>query len=256
VSSRSLNQIATLTSMGPDPTSAPADAYDLDVDLIPSSDDTRWRPMWADVSYYPAGMTNGAFIQPDAPCPTESRRMRNYYNNRADFVSYITGLRARGGTYHDLGMIWGARFISPTGLFRSATPETNDFNDPDNPTKIRGFSVKKYMIFMTDGEMAPTSTAYSSYGIEYLDGRVMGQTGTYDDNALKARHLQRFRMACNAAKSKGIDVWVIAFATTLTSDMTNCASKPEQAAGLSTNAALIEKFREIGSKIGSLRLSQ
>lgn len=237
-------------------TAAPADAYDLDIDTIPWNDATRWKPMWGDIEWFPTNATGGVARQPDAPCPTEARRLRSYYNNRSDFVSYVNSLTARGGTYHDLGMIWGARFLSSTGLFKSSTPETNDVNDPDNPAKIRGFSVKKYMIFMTDGEIAPTTTAYSAYGVEFMDGRVMGSPGSLDNAALTRRHQQRFRMACNAAKSKGIDVWVIAFATSLTADMQNCASKPSQAAGLSSNAALIAKFQEIGTKIGSLRLSQ
>ena len=63
-------------------------------------------------------------------------------------------------------------------------------------------------------------------------------------------------MACNAAKSQDAEVWVIAFATTLTNDMKNCASDPSKAAGISTSAELIAKFQEIGSKIGSLRLSE
>lgn len=237
-------------------TSAPSDAYDLDVDLIPWNDATRWKPMWGDIEWFPPGSIAPSARQPDAPCPTEARRLASYYGGRGDFVNYVNGLKAGGGTYHDLGMIWGARFLSPTGIFKSSTPETNDVNDPDNPAKIRGFSVKKYMIFMTDGEMAPTTTAYSAYGVEKLDGLVMGSPGSNNNGALTQRHLQRFRMACNAAKSKGIDVWVIAFATSLTKDMQDCASKPSQAAGLSSNNALIEKFKEIGSKIGSLRLSQ
>lgn len=234
-------------------TTIPSDAYDLDIDMIPWNDASRWKPMWGDVTWTVRGSST---TQPDAPCPTESRRLGSYYNNRTGFVSYLNSLKARGGTYHDLGMIWGARFLSSTGLFKSATPETNDVTDPDNPAKIRGFSVKKYMIFMTDGDMAPTTSAYSAYGVEYMDGRVLGARYSNDNAALTRRHLQRFRMACNAAKAKGIDVWVIAFSTALTPDMQNCASKPGQAAGLSTNADLIAKFKEIGSKIGSLRISQ
>lgn len=237
-------------------TTIPSDAYDLDVDLIPWNNATRWKPMWGDVVYSPPSASGGAARQPDAPCPTESRRLTGYNNNRSGFVGYVDSLVAKGGTYHDLGMIWGARFLSSTGLFKSSTPETNDVTDPDNPAKIRGFSVKKYMIFMTDGEMSPSTTAYSAYGVEYLDGRVLGAQYSNDNAALTRRHLQRFRMACNAAKAKGIDVWVIAFATSLTTDMKSCASKPEQAAGLSTNTDLIAKFKEIGSKIGSLRISQ
>ncbi len=230
-------------------TIAPADAYDLDIDKIPDSDATRWKPMWPEVEYNRDG------THPSSSCPTESRRLTEYYGNQASFNNYVAALRGDGGTYHDLGIIWGARFLSSGGIFKSATPQTNDQFDPDNPEKIRGFSVKKYMIFMTDGDMQPQTYIYSSYGLEQLDGRVMGSPSN-DENALKLRHLQRFRMACNAAKSRGINIWVIAFSTTLTADMENCATVKSQASGLSTQAQLIAKFKEIGSKIGSLRLSQ
>ncbi len=231
-------------------TIAPTDAYDLDIDKIPDSDATRWKPMWPDVVY-----KRGLFDQYDSYCPTESRRLAEYYNNKSSFSNYVTSLRAEGSTYHDLGIIWGARFLSSGGIFKSATPQTNDQFDPDNPEKIRGFSVKKYMIFMTDGDMQPSPTVYSSYGVEQLDGRVMGSP-SIDTYNLTRRHLQRFRMACNAAKSRGINIWVIAFATSLTADMENCATVKSQASGLTTQAQLIAKFKEIGSKIGSLRLSQ
>ncbi|WP_185209327.1 TadE/TadG family type IV pilus assembly protein [Sphingomonas sp. NBWT7] len=228
-------------------TTAPTSAYDLDIDLPPNDDSKRWRPAWPDTYFEPNSLRPTSSFY----CPTAARRLRNYYGDKSGFENYVDSLDAIGGTYHDLGMIWGARFISPTGIFAASPSETNDLTTPDNPVKIRGFGVKKYIIFMTDGEMKPEYFLYSPYGVESLDQRV-----TAGASNLLDRHLQRFRMACNAAKAKGIDVWVIAFATTLTTDMQNCASKPEQAAGLSTNAALIAKFQEIGSKIGSLRLSQ
>ena len=174
-------------------------------------------------------------------------------------MSYIKDLKPLGGTYHDIGVIWGARFISPDGIFASATPETNDQNDPDNPKKLRGFSVRKYMIFMTDGDMSPYLDVYTTYGAEERDKRVLG-TSTGNANQLAAeqlqRHLQRFRMACNAAKSQNVQLYVIAFSTTLTTDMQNCATTPAMASGISTASALIAKFQEIGSKIGSLRINQ
>jgi hypothetical protein len=227
---------------------APATAFDLAIDLIPTNDATRWRPSWPDTEFRPNSATSER--ENDYSCPAAARRLQNYFNNKASFDGYIDGLTAAGSTYHDIGMIWGARFISPKSIFGASPEETNDLTTPDNPVKLRGFGVKRYLIFMTDGDMLPSDT-YSAYGIESLDRRVTAGAANQLD-----RHLQRFRMACNAAKSTGTDVWVIAFATTLTSDMQNCASKPEQAAGLSTNAALIAKFQEIGSKIGSLRLSQ
>ena len=237
-----------VTINGGSATSAPASAYDLDINLIPYNDATRWRPSWPDTEFRPGASTS--VINNDFYCPTASRRLQNYYNNKASFDNYVDGLTAIGSTYHDIGMIWGARFISPKGIFGATPEETNDLTTPDNPVKLRGFGVKRYIIFMTDGDMSPSDT-YSTYGIESLDKRVTNGASNQMN-----RHLQRFRMACNAAKATGTEIWVIAFATTLTADMQNCASKPEQASGLSTNAALIAKFQEIGSKIGSLRLSQ
>ena len=238
-------QTNNVTIDGGSATYPPSDAWDLNIDKIPDSDATRWRPMWPDIEF------RGSAAHPSFSCPSEARRLQEYWNNRASFTNYVNGLRAEGSTYHDLGMIWGARFLSQDGLFAASPADTNDVNVQDNPKTIRGFSVKKYMIFMTDGDMAPDNNIYSAYGIESLDRRVTNGNGN-----LLNRHLQRFRMACNAAKAKGIDIWVIAFATTLTTDMQNCASKPEQASGLATRDALIAKFQEIGSKIGSLRLSQ
>lgn len=231
-------------------TTAPADAWDLDINRIPNSDASRWAPYWPQVVYRPGG---NLYTDPKY-CASQASRLKDYYGNKQGFTDYIAALKPLGSTYHDIGIIWGARFISPDGIFASANAETNDASDPDNPKKLRGFSVRKYMIFMTDGDMSPELAGYTSYGVEELDKRVLG-TATGNQAQLD-RHLQRFRMACNAAKSQNIKLYVIAFSTTLTDDMRNCASEPAMASGISTSADLIAKFREIGSKIGSLRISQ
>src|SRR3546814_2075218 len=59
------------------------------------------------------------------------------------FDDYIDDLEAKGFTYHDVGMAWGARLISPNGLFASdnAKEEKND-----RP-------ISRQILFMTDGEM-------------------------------------------------------------------------------------------------------
>jgi hypothetical protein len=156
-------------------------------------------------------------------------------------LSYVNGLRAEGSTYHDIGMIWGARMLSHAGIFA------------DSPTTFAGMPVAKHIIFMTDGELAPSSFTYSSYGVEFMDQRV---TGAVDAPQLYARHLQRFRMACNQAKSMNMSVWVIAFGTGLTQDMTDCASNAQQAVSASNRQQLIDRFTLIGQNIGALRLVQ
>ena len=229
---------------------APTDAWDLDINRIPNSDESRWAPWWPEVTYRPS---ENSQITASRYCASQASRLREYYNDKGSFTNYLNSLKPQGSTYHDIGMIWGARFISPTGIFASSTPETNDPNDADNPVKLRGFNVRKYIIFMTDGNMSPELSGYTTYGVEDLDKRVLGTaTGS---TAQLSRHLQRFRMACNAAKSQNAEVWVIAFATTLTDEMKTCASDESKAAGISTTPDLIAKFEEIGSKIGSLRLS-
>jgi Flp pilus assembly protein TadG len=237
-------------------TTAPASAWDLDVNMLPTADASRWAPWWPEAEFDPD--TSGQYTA-SKYCASAASRLKEYYDDKAAYMAYIDNLKPLGGTYHDIGVIWGARFISPDGIFASATPETNDPADPDNPKKLRGFSVRKYMIFMTDGDMSPYLDVYTTYGAEERDKRVLGSsTGTTTQLAAEQlqRHLQRFRMACNAAKSQGIQLYVIAFSTTLTTDMENCATTKAMASGITTAPALIAKFQEIGSKIGSLRISQ
>ena len=70
------------------------------------------------------------------------------------------------------------------------------------------------------------------------------------------RHLQRFRMICNAAKSMNMSIWVIALGTTLSQDMIDCASNANQASTSADRASLIARFQQIGAQIGALRLTQ
>ncbi len=37
---------------------------------------------------------------------------------QTSFNAYADSLVATGSTYHDIGMIWGARISSPDGIFR------------------------------------------------------------------------------------------------------------------------------------------
>jgi len=236
-------------------TTVPAGAHDLNINLIPSSDATRWKPMWPQVGWFRA--TSMAFDSNFATtdrtrgsgyayttagmedCPAEARRLQAW--DRAAMQTYVNGLRAEGSTYHDIGMIWGARMLSSGGIFA------------DSPDTFAAMPVAKHIIFMTDGELAPTSIAYSSYGVEFMDQRV---TGGADAPQLYERHLQRFRIACNQAKSMNMSVWVIAFGTGLTQDMIDCASNAQQATAATDRQQLIDKFAQIGQNIGALRLVQ
>ena len=101
--------------------------------------------------------------------------------------------------------------------------------------------------------MQNSSTAYTSHGWEHLDNRT-APDGT-NDTDLATRHNARFRAACSIAKGKGIKVFVVAFAQTMTSDLTACADTGK-ALYAGDDAALTAQFREIAKQVAQLRLDQ
>jgi Flp pilus assembly protein TadG len=240
--------VDTITSSS-DISTIPSGAYDLDIDMVPNSPETKWRPQWQQVLYYPLSgaqstSNSNSYYLPgllDAnqkACPTQAKRLQAW--TRDDLDTYLDTLTPLGYTYHDVGMIWGGRFISGGGIFGS-----------DNPDTYNGMPVSRHIIYMTDGVLDTDPWAYSLYGIENIDQRITGGNGSQD-----SRHNTRFRMACNAVKGKKVSIWVIAFSTAATSTLNECASNTNQVSTISNRDALIAKFREIGKNIGSLRLTQ
>ncbi|NWK98137.1 pilus assembly protein TadG [Sphingobium lactosutens] len=237
--------------------SVPDNAHDLNIDEAPTDTDTRWRPHWPEVEFTRAG----AYLN-DATrisggwnaCPSQSRRLASYASRSStpagmtsSFNAYVDGLIAVGGTYHDIGMLWGARFLSPTGIFAS-----------DNASAPNGFNISRHIVFMTDGDMSAYQSVYGAYGYQVLDGRVAA-TNT-NDTGLTAIHNQRLQMLCNAVKGKKITVWVIGFRNQSEGDiqtpLQGCASSSNHWTMAYTAASLSQKFRDIAKNIGGLRLSQ
>jgi Flp pilus assembly protein TadG len=232
---------------------------DLDIDLTPSDNATRWRPMWASVVYNRTGAfqdsvdasVDGNLRARSSPSNTNDRSgfntcvkqaVRLKEMTKSEISGYVnaTDFTAHGGTYHDVGLIWGARFISPTGPFKNDTAAHTNRNPPN-----------RHIIFMTDGDMAPNQNIYGLYGFETLDQRVTG--GTFGE--LTNRHNARFTAICDAARSKNITVWVVAFAQTMTTRLQNCAS-PGKAYYASNQTELREAFKKIASQIAELRITK
>jgi len=232
----------------------PAGAYDLDIDLVPSSDNERWAPMMTTLEHYRYGDGGGAWTtsdvtgstedktHPSDTCPKAARKLAPF-DNRSDLESWVTkanGFEANGATYHDFGMIWGARFISPDGIFAS-----------ENETAPNGDAISRHIVFMTDGEQSTSTSIYGLYGMEWWDRRV-----TTDASAanMANNHAERFQAACRAARNKNISVWVVAFGTSLSQNLIDCAT-PGRAYSASDSDALDAAFREIAEKIAALRLT-
>lgn len=238
----------------PSTLNVPQDAFDLNIDHIPSGQGSQWRPAWPEVVYTRYGEAAEIFdwrneywqeydsddrSMANSACPAESKKLQSW--TEAGMQTYVNSLQPVGNTYHDIGMIWGARLISSGGIFGAENPDTH-----------HSMPVSRHIIFMTDGELQPSSSTYSTYGIERLDQRV---TGSANASNQYGRHETRFRAVCNSAKSKGVSIWVVAFATAPSAALNECATSASQVAVASDRDKLIEKFTEIGKNIGSLRLS-
>jgi Flp pilus assembly protein TadG len=227
----------------------PNGAFDLDINLIPSTEDQRWKPSLPSVMYRRLNgstrwlpdlvTTHQNMSRPNSVCPAAAFRLSEI--TRPQLQNFVNTLNANGNTYHDIGMIWGARLISPRGIFAA-----------DNATAPNGDPISRHIVFMTDGQLVPNLDVYGTYGVEWWDRRI---TGDANSSRMSQRHAERFQAACRAAKNENISVWVVAFGTTLTQNLVSCAS-PGRAYSASAATQLEAAFQEIAQKIAALRLTQ
>jgi Flp pilus assembly protein TadG len=247
----------------------PDNAEDLDIDQVPSQGDARslWKPALPGLVYNRATIANDTVTNhgshshssPDYTCPdNEAKKLQAW--TASSFQTYVDSLAPEGSTYHDIGLLWGARFMSPTGIFAS-----------ENAFTPQGGAIDRHMIFMTDGETCTTVGNYVAYGLPRLDKRQSDTTPTDDitcpnpfgwtlgaSSVLNDQVNARFSALCTAVKNKGITLWVVYFGTTdtaTTTRMTNCAS-PSRFYPAASSTALINTFRQIADQISQLRLTR
>jgi hypothetical protein len=137
-------------------------------------------------------------------------------------------------------MLWGARMLSPTGIFAAENA------DAANSTTSR------HMIFLTDGETAPLDLSYGTYGIEPLDQRRWTSSSS---QTLTQVVEGRTAVACEQARRRNITVWVIGFGTTLNPVLTACAG-PGRAFEAADAAELQDVFSKIAAQMGDLRVTK
>jgi Flp pilus assembly protein TadG len=214
----------------------PSLAKDLNFSLLPTASDsaTQWY------AAFPDDHSGNQYA-----CPAPIREMQEMTNTEFnDALAATTGFLPNGGTYLDIGMLWAARLLAPDGPWAA-----------ENPATYNGSPFSRYVIFMTDGEMDTGNMGYAAYGVEAEDRRVT-LDGTAETN--NANHSKRLDMTCDYIKSQGVKIFSIAFSagSSLTSDLTNCASDANSAFAATDQTALTNTFNTIASQIGSLRLNQ
>lgn len=237
----------------------PASALDMDIDMTPNgSDTTKWRPLLPDLvwgRYDTAGNWTVSKVKTSSDlsrnytyaCPTAASKLQTYPSANS-FESYVNTLYPNGNTYHDIGLLWGARLMSPTGLFASENAFT--------PT---GGEIERHLVFMTDGDTVTSNQGYTAHGISWWDRRQTRSNVGPSSALLTSIVNERTKALCSAIKSRNITLWVISFGTgvssTAQSVLKSCAS-PNRYYEARNTATLISNFQQIADEISQLRLSK
>jgi hypothetical protein len=177
-------------------------------------------------------------------CPARASRLATYATEAAFQTQVNASLSKVGGyTNHDLGINWGMRYLSGSGMFKNDNPDT--LPDPSgNPIRV-----DRHIVFLTDGEMTSEAANYSSFGIPVADDRLTG------GGSVVGRHQSRFLAACNRARQMGATIWVIALDVGSTGDIEPCASGSDHFY-VSDGTNLDQIFTLIGKGIGRLRITK
>ncbi|WP_298333616.1 pilus assembly protein TadG-related protein [uncultured Erythrobacter sp.] len=269
----------------------PSGAHDINIDLVPTNNDEKWGPELPSLVRvrYPNDLyhnSDGSFrgytgtyedfvrtwqkesitstedkITRASSCPTVPAKKLAPIDNLTDVQNYLkasNGFKYGGTTIHNVGLLWGARLMSPDGLFAS-----------ENAVAPGGNSISRHLVFMTDGEMTAQVDTPTAYGIHQIDYKVRPDSDTAISDArvsatAVARHDARLQAICAAVRNKNITLWVVAFGRDFTDgdgnsvvpeNLANCAT-PGRAFAAKNKAELDARFAEIAQTIAALRLTQ
>lgn len=240
-------------------TSATSAQKDMAIDLIPDTADptTQWGPRLNDVLYSRSDSngwtldpvtTTSNFSRPTSgsttmACPSPSKLLQVW--DPAVFKTYVNGLSINGYTFHDIGMLWGARLASPTGIFAENNAVEND-------------NVQRHMIFMTDGDTNANPAALSAYGVPWFDRLQTASGSAPTTSELNTLTDERTAALCTAVKNMNITLWVVSYGSDVSSDTNDrleaCAS-PGKFFQFQPGVSLTTQFKQIAGQIAALRLT-
>ena len=144
-------------------------------------------------------------------------------------------------------MIWGARLMSPTGIFRN-----------ENATTPNGGEIERHLIFMTDGDTNANDNDYAAYGLPFFDHRQTPANPTKPQ--LDDQVNQRFLAVCNWVKNSNIKLWVINFgegqAQETVDRLKACARDGGEYFEATDSVGLQRTFKSIADQISQLRLTK
>jgi Flp pilus assembly protein TadG len=234
----------------------PSEAYDMDIDLAADQNDpdTLWGPLLPSAVYYRTSNGNNVMANVTTTsnlssasgtnCPVTAKFYQSW--SAEAYKNYVNSLTTGGNTYHDIGLLWGARLMSPTGIFADQTAPADTI-------------IQRHMVFMTDGDTVTDEENYSPYGIHWFDRRQsdpdFAPSTTFLTNNVNARTVA----LCQAIKNKNITLWVVSYGGTGITAETNarlqaCASDGHFLTANSVSQLALA-FKGIASEISNLRLT-
>jgi Flp pilus assembly protein TadG len=260
----------TLRVMASNPSNSwdpiPTEAFDMDIDMVPDTGNsaTLWGPQLHGAVWLRTDTNNiktladrtttssqssanaGTSSTSDSNCPTSAKFYQTW--NATNYKNYVNSITTGGNTYHDIGLLWGARLMSPTGIFADQTA----------PADI---VIQRHMVFMTDGDTSTSDTNYSPYGVHWYDRRqsdpASAPTNTFLNNNVNART----QALCKAIRNKNITLWVVSYGgvgsginAATTAQLKACAT-PDHFLQANSTAELASAFKGIASEISNLRLT-
>jgi Flp pilus assembly protein TadG len=235
----------------------PAEALDMDIDLVPDAadPDTLWGPLLTSAVWLRANSsgktladvktTSSQTSASNPNCPTAARFYQSW--SATAYKNYVNALQTGGNTYHDIGLLWGARLMSPTGIFADQTAPADK-------------TIQRHMVFMTDGDTSTSNTNYSPYGVHWYDRRQTNPSSAPSTTLLDANVNARTSALCTAIKNKNITLWVISYGggsginASTTARLTACAT-PGRFLEATSVSQLALTFKGIASEIANLRLT-
>lgn len=241
-------------------TSATSAAKDMAIDLIPNVADptTQWGPRLPNLlfartsggSWTTNAVTSTSNTMPrpasgatETACPFEARLLAPW--GATAYNEYINDLTTDGYTFHDIGMLWGARLASPTGIFAENNAVAND-------------NVQRHMIFMTDGDTNANWEALSAYNVPWYD-RLQTDSGSAPTTSqLNTITDQRTAAICTAVKNMNITLWVVSYGSDVngaTNARLQACATPGKFFAYTPGVSLTQQFKQIAGQIAALRLT-
>jgi Flp pilus assembly protein TadG len=188
------------------------------------------------------------------PCPSNS--ITPLTNNKTELKRQIDLLQAAGGTAGHIGLAWGWYLLSPRwGNLWPPASQPAPYSEFEVLNARGDPLLRKIVILMTDGEF---NTAYCQ-GVISNDSTNGSASNRINCDAPNGSSFYQSESLCTNAKATGIIVYTIGFNLSNNQSvrnlMTSCATDPEHAFLASTGDELRQVFRDIATRIASLRLT-